>query len=100
MSDDEINGNAEYDPPPPHKKMKATHQVTELKHKAATGFHAQSASGVNGVGDLIQKKVVFDMERHKASQLISREKLDMERWCEERLEWEAKLKEEESSKQT
>ena len=40
------------------------------------------------------------MERHKASQLISREKLDMERQCEECLEQEAKLKEEESSRQT
>ena len=67
VSDDGINGDAEYDPPPPHKKTKATHQVTELKHKAATGFCAQSASGVNRVGDFLQKKVVFDMERHKAS---------------------------------
>ena len=100
MSDDEINGNAKYNPPPPHKKTKATHQVMELKHKAATGFHAQSASGVNRVGDFLQKKVVFDMERHKASQLISREKLDMEHWCEECLEWEAKLKKKESSRQT
>ena len=100
MSDDEINGDAEYDPPPPHKKMKATYQVTELKHKAATGFRAQSASGVNRVGDFLQKKVVFDMERHKASQSISREKLDIECQCEQHLEWEAKLKEEESSRQT
>ena len=84
MSDDGINGNAEYDPPSPHKKMKATYQVTELKHKTATGFHAQSASGVNGVGDFLQKKVVFDMEC----------------WCEEHLEWEGKLKEEKSSRQT
>ena len=100
MSDDKINGDTEYDPPPPHKKTKATHQVTEPKHKAATGFRAQSASGVNRVGDLLQKKVMFDMERHKASQLISREKLDMEHQCEEHLEQEAKLKEEESSRQT
>ena len=105
MSDDEINGDAEYDPPPSHKKMKATHPVIEPKHKAATGFHAQSASGVNRVGDFLQKKVVFDMERHKASQSISKEKLDMECqhmecWCEEHLEQEAKLKEEESSRQT
>ena len=82
MSNDEINGNAESDPLLSHKKTKATHQVTELKHKAATGFHAQSASGVNGVKDFPQK-VVFDMERHKASQLISREKLDMEHQHEE-----------------
>ena len=55
---------------------------------------------MNGVGDFLQKKAAFDLERHKASQSISREKLNMERWREERLEREAKLKEEESSRQT
>jgi hypothetical protein len=55
---------------------------------------------MNGVGDFLQKKAAFDLERHKASQSISREKLNMERRREERLEREAKLKEEESSRQT
>ena len=70
VSDDEINDNAEYDAPPTHKKTKPTHRVTEPQHKAATGFHSQSASGVNGVGYFLQKKVAFDLERHKVSQFI------------------------------
>jgi hypothetical protein len=100
VSDDEIDDDAEYDAPPTRKKTKPTHQVTEPKHKMATSFRSRSASGVKGVGDFLEKKVAFDLEKHKASQLISREKLDMERRREERLEREAKLKEEESSRQT
>jgi hypothetical protein len=100
VSDDEIDDDAEYDAPPTRKITKPTHRVTEPKHKKAAGFRSQSASGVNGVGDFLQKKAAFDLERHKASQSISREKLDMERRREERLEREAMLKEEESSRQT
>jgi hypothetical protein len=99
VSDDEIDDDAEYDAPPTHKKTKPTHQVMEPKHKTATSFRSQSASGVKGVGDFLQR-VAFDLERHKASQSILREKLNMECWQEERLEREAKLKEEESSRQT
>ena len=70
VSDDEINDNAEYDVPPTHKKTKPTHRVMEPQHKVATGFHSQSASGVNGVGYFLQKEVAFDLERHKVSQSI------------------------------
>ena len=100
VSNDKINDDAGYDAPSTCKKIQPTHWVIEPKYKVATGFHTQSASGVNGVGDFLQKKVAFDLERHKASQSISWEKLDMECWWEEHLEREAKLKEEESSRQT
>ena len=107
VSDDEINDDAENNPRPAHQKTKPMGRVTEPKHKAAASFRSKTASSMAGVGEFLQNKVAFDQrkfesdaERHKVFQTISREKLDMERRREERLEREAKLKEEDNNKQT
>jgi hypothetical protein len=96
VSDDEINSDAELDPPPrPAKKtiIPETHLVAEPKHKAAKKFRAKTAASVSGVGDFLKQRVELDErklerdeKRDKTLQGISQERLNLERQRENQLE--------------